>query len=370
MNRTIMAFASILTILLVACAAPATPTPTPVPFPTSGPIPSGPAPTSLPPSPLTPFPKSGPPALLSGLNGKFVFAPGDGSIWLEDTPTATPRVLVNGTADVFAQAPAFSPDGNQVVFEQDALNSQASLPTSILLVDADGKNEQVLVKAPDATSAFGWPEFSPDGKSIYYTKVGSKGVTEIDRVPVQGGTAERILDGARQGVLSGDGKLLAFVRFDLTRFTTSLWIAGADGHNPRPLLNDSAFLALMAPHFSPDGQWILFSASGAAKTPLHALNLSPERACEPLLLCMLAQPAYADGLPWDLWEISTDGTSARQLTSVGADSPWPAWSRDGKYIMFMDTSGMYIVDVAQHTVTQINKNSGHGVIDWWMPAAS
>ncbi len=82
---------------------------------------------------------------------------------------------------------------------------------------------------------------------------------------------------------------------------------------------------------------------------------------------MLAQPAYADGLPWDLWVISADGTHTQQVTSVGADSPWPAWSNDGKYVAFMDTSGFYLVDVAQHVITQLNQNAGHGVLDWWMP---
>jgi Tol biopolymer transport system component len=167
--------------------------------------------------------------------------------------------------------------------------------------------------------------------------------------------------------LSADGNHLAFVRFDMNRFTTSLWIADAGGHNPQLLLNEKAFLAIMAPRFSPDGQWILFSASGPPRTPVHALGLSPGRGCEPLLLCLLAQPVYADGLPWDLWLISVDGKRAQQLTNVGADSPWPAWSRDGKYAAFMDTSGMYAVDIAQHTVTQFNQNGGHGVLDWWMP---
>jgi Tol biopolymer transport system component len=369
MKRNLMVIASILALSLASCSALATPTPTPAPTPTEAPIPSGPAPTPMAPSPLTPFPKGGSAALPQGVGGKLVFAPGDGSIWIQDTLTAAPRVLVNGSANVFAQAPGFSPDGSQVVFEQDALNSQAPLPTSILQIGADGKNQRVVVQAPDATSAFGWPSFSPDGKYIYYTLLGAKGISEIDRVSAQGGAPEKIVDDARQGVLSGDGKQIAFARFNLNRFTTSLWIADSGGQNPKLLLNENAFLAIMAPRFSPDGQSILFSASGPPRTPLHALG-SPRMACEPTLLCVLAQTAYADGLPWDLWTIGVDGTRAQQVTSVGADSPWPAWSRDGKFVAFMDTSGMYVVDVANHVVTQINQNRGHGVLDWWMPAQS
>lgn len=360
-------FAAFLISVLTACAASPTATPLPLPTATEGPIPAGPLPTPIPQSPVTPIPKDGTAVLLPGVTGTFVFAPGDGSIWVQDGPTNAPRVLVKGNVNVFAQAPSFSPDGGQVVFEQDALNSQASLPTSIIIIGTDGRNQQVLVKAPDGTSAFGWPAFSPDGKWIYYTLLGAKGVSEIDRVPAQGGAPAKIVDGARQGVLSADGKQLAFVRFDTNRFTTSLWIAGSEGQSPHQLLNDRAFLAIMAPHFSPDGKWVLFSASGPPRTPVHALAISSDRGCTPLLLCVLAQPAYADGLPWDLWIISSDGKLAQQLTNVGADSPWPAWSRGGKYVAYMDTTGVYAVDVAEHSITQLNENRGHGVFDWWMP---
>lgn len=366
MKRTAFALIPFALLILIACSPSLSPTPLPPPTPTEAPAPSGPVPTAIPQSPLTPIAKGAPAAIPPGLSGKFVFAPGDGSIWLEDSPIATPHVLVSGSVNVFAQAPAFSPDGSQVVYEQDALNAQAPLPTSILLIGADGKNQQVLVKAPDATFAFGWPSFSPDGKWIYYTLEGAKGVTEIDRVPSQGGSADKVLDDARQGVLSPDGKQLAFMRFDSARFTTSLWIADAEGHNAKLLLNDNAFLAIMAPRFSPDGQWILFSASGPPKTPLRASKLPSQRECEPFLLCILAQPVYADGLPWDLWLISADGQRAKQVTNLGADSPWPAWSRDGKYIAFMDTTGMYAVEVSIHIITQLNQNAGHGVLDWWV----
>jgi Tol biopolymer transport system component len=304
------------------------------------------------------------------VNGKFVFAPGDGSIWVQDSPTVPPRVVIRASTDTFSEAPAFSPDGNLIAFAQSALNSQASNPTSVQLVDVNGQNQHVLEPAPDATAGFGWPAFSPDGKWVYYTLLGAKGSTAIQRISAQGGAPEKILDNARQAVLSADGKQLAFVRLNLDRFTTSLWVADPEGQNPQLLLNENAFMTIMAPRFSPDGQWILFSASGPPRGPLHALNLSPARPCEPQFLCIFARPAYADGLPWDLWIISVDGKRAQQLTNVGADSPWPAWSHDGKYVAFMDTSGMYLVDLAQRTVTELNRNRGHGVFDWWMPASN
>jgi hypothetical protein len=78
-------------------------------------------------------------------------------------------------------------------------------------------------------------------------------------------------------------------------------------------------------------------------------------------------PARADGLPWDLWLVSVDGVRFQQLTNVGFDSPWPAWSRDGKYIAIFETSGFYVLDVNQRLISQWRPEGGHGVMDWWMP---
>jgi Tol biopolymer transport system component len=80
---------------------------------------------------------------------------------------------------------------------------------------------------------------------------------------------------------------------------------------------------------------------------------------------LLAGRAHADGLPWDLWTVTREGSHFTRLTNVGADSPWPVWSRDGRSIAFFDTSGQYLLDVPSRVVSQLNRNGGHGGFDWW-----
>ncbi|MGB8643694.1 MAG: LpqB family beta-propeller domain-containing protein [Anaerolineae bacterium] len=329
----------------------------------SGPL--GPAPTAIPTSPYTPAPKQGVPALPAGVNGKLVFAPGDGSIWVQDALTAPPRNIVKASKDLYAEAPAFSPDGKLVAFHATKLNLQGPAAETIDLIGADGQNPRTLVAASDPKSEVLWPSFSPDGQWVYYTlETADHRHSEIHRVPVTGGSNDKVLDEGRMPVLSPDGKRLAFIRFNVDRFTSGLWIADIDGKNIQPLLREDTFLTIAALHFSPDGQWILFAASGPPSHELHAQVL-PDYPCAPQLLCALAQPAYADGLPWDLWVLSPDGSKSRQLTHIGADSPWPVWSHDGKYIAFFQTNGIFLLDVSSGIIMQVSRNGGHGIMDWW-----
>ncbi len=133
------------------------------------------------------------------------------------------------------------------------------------------------------------------------------------------------------------------------------------------LVADKVFQSVLAPRFSPDGRWVLFAASGPPSHPLPGALQLQRQGCQPVLFCAVAQPVYADGLPWDLWLVSVDGKHFQQLTNVGFDSPWPAWSRDGKYIAIFETTGFYVLDVARRLLSQWQPQGGHGAMDWWAP---
>jgi Tol biopolymer transport system component len=83
-----------------------------------------------------------------------------------------------------------------------------------------------------------------------------------------------------------------------------------------------------------------------------------------ILFTCWVNTAQAHGLPWDLWLVNLDGTEFEQLTKIGADSPYPAWSPDGKYIAFMGFSGFYVVNRETKDGYLISMNGGHGLVDW------
>ena len=360
----------ILTLAFTACAPDPTATPTLEPPPAAT---QPPAPTQLPTAAATEAPAGAPPSAAvpsappaAGTNaahGQFVYAPGDGSIWIQDAASGQARALIKSNASAFADAPAFSPDGQSVVYTLSVLSAQGAAQNTLHVIGADGNNDRLAVQPPDVATELTSPVFSPDGKWIYYTASypvpPSQEHFEIRRTPAGGGAAQTVLTNAQTPVLSADGKRLAFLRFNFQTFAASLWIANINGQNPKQLLADNVFSIIATPRFSPDGEWILFSASGP---PSHAL---PGAACQPRVFCEFAQPVYADGLPWDLWLVSVDGAHFQQLTKMGADSPYPAWSRDGRSVVFFATGGIFSVDVNTRAVSQISNNGGHGVFDWW-----
>ncbi|MBI3740510.1 MAG: hypothetical protein HY257_01985, partial [Chloroflexi bacterium] len=192
---------------------------------------------------------------------------------------------------------------------------------------------------------------------------------EIDRVDVNGGNVIKVLDDARDPNISSDGKKLAFFRFDYTTYLGGLWIADIDGKNARQIVENDSFIAISNPRWSPDQQSVLFAASGAPRKKLPgAISATTREKLAPCYLdlfatCLITR-AFAHGLPWDLWLVSADGKKFEKVTDVGADSPQPAWSRDGKQIAFFDSTGIYVADREKKLVFEIIKGGGYGGFDW------
>ncbi len=300
--------------------------------------------------------------------GKFIFAPGDGSIWIQDPVKGRPNPIIRPTPELFADAPSWAPDGKSFVYVRSSLTAQGNSQNAIYRANADGTQNEPVATPPNNKTTFNWPHYSWDGKWIYYTQSfpvpPNKQNSTIQRVAVSSGASQKIIDNARMSTESPDGKKIAFIRFNFDTFTAALWIADMDGKNERVLVSDDVFIMISAPQFSPDGSQILFAASGPNTRPLPGVSYRAP-TCSPQLFCLFAKPAYADGLPWDLWTVTPDGNKFTRLTQIGADSPWPAWSHDSTQVAFFDTSGQYLVDLSARVVSQITRNGGHGVFGWW-----
>lgn len=82
-----------------------------------------------------------------------------------------------------------------------------------------------------------------------------------------------------------------------------------------------------------------------------------------LFICWLAR-ADAHGAPWDLWLVNADTDKFEQLTTMGADSPVPVWSPDGKSIVFFAANGIYLLDRQTKKIKEISSDGGYGGFDW------
>jgi Tol biopolymer transport system component/imidazolonepropionase-like amidohydrolase len=133
--------------------------------------------------------------------------------------------------------------------------------------DGNRSPESLILKTAETieftTDEITWPsvDVSPDGRTLLFDVLG-----DLYTLPIDGGEATRIMGGLSfesQPRYSPDGKTLAFLT-DRTG-VENLWIADADGSNPRAVSKDTRTndrpQILVSPTWTPDGEYIIVSKS-------------------------------------------------------------------------------------------------------------
>jgi Tol biopolymer transport system component len=150
---------------------------------------------------------------------------------------------------------SFSAGSGRGLRAQQPETSEQSRPQELVL-----KTASTIEFSTDEVT---WPSVSvsPDGRTIVFDVLG-----DLYTLPIAGGTATRIVGGLSfesQPVFSPDGKTIAFLS-DRTG-VENLWIANADGSNPRAVSKDGLTRdrpeIMVSPSWTPDGQYIVVSKS-------------------------------------------------------------------------------------------------------------
>jgi len=193
------------------------------------------------------------------------------------------------------------------------------------IADADGKRERPVLSSPSLDYS---PAFSPDGQWIAFTSE-RDGQAEIYRTRPDGTDLQRLTAHPAfddQAALSPDGKSLAFVS---TRDggTANIWLMDLVSKKTTNLTANRS--GNFRPSWSPDGQWIAFSSDRDAS------------------------PGYWPGR-WEhlqstgVYVISARGGDLRRLTRRDGVAGSPAWSSDGRSVLFYETDelGAYLAKSA------------------------
>jgi Tol biopolymer transport system component len=201
--------------------------------------------------------------------------------------------LTQVTTRAFSMMPAWSPDGQQLVF----VDSR-----SLIRVDPNGQNERVVVTMLGPVSD---PSWSPDGLQILFMHHESAdgndptAPTAIYVVPSDGQEGPRRLAQGSFARWSPDGSHILFRAEDT--IDGRLCLQELDTARIDCLATPSGLL--LHPSWSPDGQQILFALEGAES---------------------------------EVYTIRADGSQLVQRTSGGGRNPH--WSYDGSAILF-ETAG-------------------------------
>ncbi len=204
------------------------------------------------------------------------------------------------------------------------------------------------------------PQLSPDGQSlVFYSN--RDGNNQIYRLELGTGAVARLTNNAANEydpTFSPNGKLIAF-KSNKDDGHGDIWIMNVDGTRRRNLTPGLKSTEEWDPEFSPDGTRLYFTSGlqqfseilmiytgqgdrggvyGVTKNDVPDWYPSVNPVTGEILVISRVPGNTNDAL----FVVSPDGRSRRQVLSLPSDSDDPAWSSDGKQIVFINRqSGEY-----------------------------
>jgi Tol biopolymer transport system component len=246
-----------------------------------------------------------------------------------------------------------SPDGSQIVLGY----APPPSPTQTLfgyshlyLLPLDGDEPQLVIPPADPRELFFNPTWSPDGQSLIYIHIlpdeaASLGYSlHLSRFDLETTANTQLVPDALWARISEDGAQLVYIPY--RGQSHELIVADAAGQNERILIEDGRFEVIDAPLFSPDGQWVYFSAVEWPEPLSHWQRWWATQWWG-------TQTAAAHDIPSDWWRIPVSGGEPERLTELNLVGLYGDFVGNGRYLAFASRSGLYLLDTADMSVTQL-----------------
>jgi Tol biopolymer transport system component len=217
-------------------------------------------------------------------------------VWKAPSLHAPSRALPMGTTRQITSdpgwesEPSISPDGSLIAYASDASGN-----ADIWVIDAKGGSRLRLTDDPAADRS---PAWFPDGSALAFVS-DRGGEQAIWKVPRLGGSAVLLVPDATDPAPSPDGDRIAFTRLNAS---------GARRIFVAPLVDPSLAAAVTGDN---DGHW---------DHTRPAWSLTGRALC------------YADDR--NLWLVDVAAGHPRRLTDDNAADFEPAWSSDGRFVVF------------------------------------
>lgn len=218
-------------------------------------------------------------------------------------PGKRPRLLSDD------QGPSFTPDGRHIVFTRasgglDPTGEQVK-NSDLVVMDLNGENRRIVVRAPQYKADFEYASFAPDGSKLVYEHRRSQLVDPQTRRALVVASA----DGKRQQRLtpwplnagdgadwSPDGTRILFRSYedDDERTQSQLHTIRPDGTGLQQLTNFPDGTVLLSASFSPNGEQIVFAMGGkGGKADIFVMNADGTE-----IRPLLQHAAWDSGVDW------------------------------------------------------------------------
>ncbi len=218
-------------------------------------------------------------------------------IYVIDADGSNMKRLTDTPSKWGSRSPSWSPDGKKIIFASDRIGSG-----KILMMDADGKNPEVLIDVP------GWnwwrSSWSPDGKRIAFSNR-PPGLDDyaIWVMDADGSNKKKLIDlpgWNKNPIWSPDGKRIVF----FNDVTGEIYLIDADGKNKQKLAVDGWHAS-----WYPDGKKIVFSSYRGENMDIYVMDADGKNVER-----LTDNPAW-DGEP-DWWGAPTAVEPAGKVKST------------------------------------------------------
>lgn len=199
------------------------------------------------------------------------------------------------------QFPAWSPDGNKLVYSADS--GDATNLLDLYVMDADGKNQTLLVSHPGDDSEAAW---SPDGQWIVFTSDSrADGILQLYIVKPDGSGLRRISFDKQEFSPEWSPRMDKLVYILPVNNARYLWVRDpkADFADTNSNLMFGRLGWFNEPAWSPDGVWLAYTKEEGRTRDVY------------------------------LTKVSSYGMEITRLTNTTFDS-YPAWSSDSQWLLF------------------------------------
>lgn len=246
----------------------------------------------------------------------------------------------------------FSTDGKKLIFQSSHAGGRDYPCDKILTMNIDGSDKRRV--SPDHganTCSF----FLPGDRQIIYSST--------SHIP---------------GACPPRPELLASARYVWPLFPYDLYVANADGSDPKRITDNPKYDA--EPVLSPDGKQVVFGSQREGNFDVYVMNIDgtnlrrltnragynggpwfspdgtrivwrawyPETNAEKAAWSDCMEKNYILAFPLDLWIMDADGSNKKMILHNGATNFAPSWHPDGKRIIFASNKDDWRPDIKQY----------------------